>query len=205
MTEINPYTAPADVELQADEVDKFVEPQPTSLTRALVRWSCVCVVGTAPSFYFGLGLSNHPLEVPAMLIGVAAFVLAYTAIAVSRPSRRLMSSTRIRRAIYTAYGLRVAVSICFPIAMMNDMMCGILSVGVTGQLIGAISIKELETFWQILITTIVQGILLNGEIIALILLFLGAAAMWDAAHRAFVRHRSKHALRELRRDMDVVS
>ncbi len=120
-----------------------------------------------------------------MLIGVAAFVLAYTAIAVSRPSRRLMSSIRIRRAIYTAYGIRVATSICFPIAMKNDMMCGILSVGVTSPLFDATNGNKLENFWQILITTIVQGILLNGEIIALILLFLGGAVMWGAAHRAF--------------------
>ena len=190
VTEFNPYAAPADVDLQANEVDKFVEQQPTSLTRALVRWSCVCVVAAAPSFYLGLSISNHPLEVPAMLIGVTAFVLAYAAIAVSRPSRRLMSSTRNRRAIYAAYGLRVAASICFPIAMVNDMMCGILSVGLTGQFFGAMKNNELENFWQILFTTIVQGIVLNGEIIALILFFLGGAVMWDAAHRALVRYRS---------------
>ncbi len=53
VTEFNPYAAPADVDLLADEADKLVEPQPTSLTRALVRWSCVCVVSAAPSFYLG--------------------------------------------------------------------------------------------------------------------------------------------------------
>lgn len=165
----NPFASPADVAEAAPlEEQNRLELKQTTFPNALARWTLICAVSAAPSFVLGLGVTDaKPLSIAAMVAGIMAFAVAYAFLDISPRWRRWMSQSASRRAIMTVFGIRIGISIVFPIAMMNDMMFGMVSL---------LSIQAIATMgspaqdgglgpFATLTTTVLEGVLLNAEIL----------------------------------------
>lgn len=144
--------------------------KPRSPTTVFLKWLAICGVSAGPSFVFALGLTTgvSPIdEILGMLAGIFCFVLAYTFAELRPATQRLMSDRRIRLTARIGYGIRVAMSIAFPISMFVDLWIGLISVGITSSFHTA-GEPPGGFLWHF-VTTIVQGILLNIVLLALML------------------------------------
>lgn len=92
----------------------------------------------------------------AMIVGVALFIIAYTSISMTPWFERFHALPHIRRTLYSGYGLRMAMSIAFPLGMGADLYPGLISIGIVRNL----GIPP-ESFAGTLAVTIVQGTILN--------------------------------------------
>jgi len=175
----NPYAAPA-VSEQAIRAEIEQKPPPSVLGAAL-QWTIICSAGAGPSFLAGSSFCKSPLDYFAMVLGVLIFVAAYTWISASRLWK--LTSTVVRRSIMAAFWLRVVLTAIFPIAMMNDLLIGAISMNLMRRVFGT---EMLNGFWQIALTTIIQGVLLNLEVwtVAMLLLACGGFYRSYAAHQA---------------------
>jgi hypothetical protein len=137
-----------------------------TLLRRLLLWTAICCASAAPSFF----LAHREYDRGAMLLGVALFIAAYTAATSTRAFDRLHRRPFVRRTLYIGYGLRLVLSLVFPIAFSGiaalyplglvvfaDGLPGLLSVNIVKE-IGIVP----ESFFGTLLTTIVQGALLNA-------------------------------------------
>ena len=127
--------------------------------RRLALWTVICAVSAAPSF----ALAAREFDRGAMIVGVALFILAYTAATSTAAFERFHNRPFVRRTLYIGYGVRLALSLAFPLGVGADMLPGILSLRVVEEL-GL----NTRSFAGTLAATIVQGALLN----ALIFLFM---------------------------------
>lgn len=141
----------------------------TTIVRRLVLWTIVCVVSAVPSFMW----ASQEFDRRAMTVGVALFILAYTALTSTAAFDRFHARPFVRRTLYIGYGARLAVSLVFPLGMGLDMLPGMLSVSLVEGLLG----NQQRTFAGTLATTIVQGTLLN------ILLTIFMAAVYGTQKR----------------------
>ena len=124
----NPYAAPSELaDLPTLEEREGNRARPT-FGNALFRWSLVCIVSAGPSFFLGcLTIGNHWVGVPAMIFGVALYAVAYASLDIRPIWRQWMSNKVTRNCIIAAYGVRVLVSIAFPVGIANDMWAGMFS------------------------------------------------------------------------------
>jgi len=120
----------------------------------LLLWTGVCGAAAAPSFWFA---ADSGYRISGMVAGIALFVLAYTA-ATSRDAfvARWRREPALRVACYIGYGLRTAVGIAAPVGMVIDLLPGIVST----ELARSIGMGG-TTFLPTLVTTVIQGVLLN--------------------------------------------
>ena len=188
----NPFASPRGVD-GSSAVIKEPKPKPlelkqTTFPNALARWTLICAVSAAPSFAMGLGITNaNPLSVTAMVVGVLAFSLAYAFLDISPRWRRWMSQTASRRAIMTVFGIRVGASIVFPIAMMNDLFVGAFSLSAVQAIIRAFGGPPADAGlgpFATLATTVLEGALLNVEILAVGLVFFAIFRSFEGGHTA---------------------
>ena len=99
------------------------------------------------------------------------FVIGYTAIEFTTAVQEQMQKPVSRRASWIAYFTRVVISIVFPVGIVVDMFCGIFAVGVSSAITGITEVgfrgndglieSDDVRFFQFLVTTVVQGVLLN--------------------------------------------
>ena len=133
--------------------------------RRLILCTVICSVSAAPSFV----LASGEYDRGAMLVGIALFIAIYTAATSTDAFERFRRRPFVRRTLYIGYGLRLMLSVIFALGMSVvteagillavDIWPGILSV----QLVKGLGI-ELATFHGTLLTTIVQGAMLNAII-----------------------------------------
>ena len=177
MTDIaNPYETPAEAADSAAATVSTLVYKQTTFGNAVLRWSGVCIVAAAPSFFFGLAVTEgRPDSIVAMLFGIAVFIFAYAFIDVQPFWRRWMSQIQSRQAIITAYAIRCVMSVIIPVGAANDMMCGALCLGSIGSvwssdpLSGTEGLPPVPTF----VVTLAQGLLLNLEVAGMGFLILG--------------------------------
>lgn len=145
-------------------------PETSTLFRRLLLWTLICCASAAPSYMFAANEFNRP----AMAVGVALFILAYTALTSTAAFERFHNRPFVRTTLYTGYSLRLLLSGCFPLGMGADVLPGMLSVSA----VQAIGLNP-HGFKGTLLTTIVQGTLLN----ILLMLFM---ALVYAAQKLFL-------------------
>ena len=136
-------------------------PDPTTVFRRLLLWTVVCCVSAAPSYVF----AADKFDRSAIAVGVALFILAYTAVTSTAAFERFHNRPFVRTTLYTGYGLRLLLSVCFPLGMGADLLPGMLSVSA----VQGLGLNPYD-FEGTLATTIVQGSLLN----VLLMLFMAA-------------------------------
>ncbi len=157
----NPYASPAYLPA---EPAALVDPQHrTRPLRAFGRWTLICVVSAAPSFFWGCGLHARPEHIAAMLAGVFVFVLAYTAIECTHYYHQVITLPHVHRTALIGYGTRILISLIFPIGLTVDMFTGIVSVSlVESVLTGYRAVDgESQSVLGVFLTTLLQGLLLN--------------------------------------------
>ncbi|MBP86771.1 MAG: hypothetical protein CMJ64_08650 [Planctomycetaceae bacterium] len=161
---MNPYAAPAAIPFErATLVVKEHQPRPL---RAFGRWTLICAISAAPSFFWGCALHAEPHQLAAMICGILVFVLAYTLIECTHYYHQIISLPHVHRTAILGYGTRVLISVIFPVGLFVDMFTGMWAVTFVQQLFpNSLEVghgKSAASFLQVFITTIVQGTFLNG-------------------------------------------
>ncbi|MCH2161383.1 MAG: hypothetical protein MK085_05870 [Phycisphaerales bacterium] len=107
-----------------------------------------------------------------MALGVVIFALAMVMITSSDPFYRFSRKRFVRRTLYIGYGLRVGVSMIVPLGMMVDVIPGMVSVRFVD--------PGSPGFLPTLLTTLVQGTLLNLILSILMAMIWGGQAIFAA-------------------------
>lgn len=111
----------------------------------------VCTVSAIPSFLWAV----RSFDIAAMLLGVGLFICAYLTIWNLAPGS-LFTNYYVAWTVRIAYGIRLTISVVFPIGMAVDMIPGMISVNlIKGSPLGN------SGFGETLAITLVQGILLH--------------------------------------------
>lgn len=166
-SQLNPY-APSAISEDASETRRWAqgldpkggagddaEAATASLSRTLVRWLVVCTVSAIPSFFFGMIVTES--QVAAMAIGILVFVAGYTWLDYGTATRSWRRNRRMRRTLRITYGTRIAISILFPLGAYLDLICGVVTMTITGSQLNGPALD----FVAALMTTLVQGCVLN--------------------------------------------
>lgn len=145
--------------------------------RQLLVWLIVCTLAAAPSFFWGAELAGF--ETPAvlgMLTGVALFAFAYAAVASTDRARRFRERPFVERTLKIGYGIRIVQSIAsvVPPIMFVDGLVGSVSVSILAEFgVRSAQPSPLGQYASFLLTTLVQGVLLNAILFVLMLLIYG--------------------------------
>jgi hypothetical protein len=184
---LNPYSPPTlagESPIGADESHEAT-PAPASLARTAVRWLTVCSLSAIPSFVFGLAVTAG--QFAAMVTGILLFVLGYTVADYQTAGSAWRGRRITRRTLKIAYGTRIAISLLLPLGAYIDIACGVLSLQVTQSLTGE-GLERFDsnggmTFFPTLLTTLVQGTLLNVVLGVYALVILAVQALIIALRR----------------------
>ena len=143
----------------ADDPYRQLYLPPLGLPGVLKRlgvWTVICAFGAAPSFILGFNIDPGFQHVAGMVVGIAIYIAAYTAVSCSDVFRRLHRRPFIHATLMSGYGLRVLMTIVIPAGAFVDVLCGMI----TGAMIdGLFSVPSGFTF--ALTWTLLQGALLN--------------------------------------------
>ena len=92
-----------------------------------------------------------------MVVGIVLFAMAMTAYTSTNAFYRFSRRPFVRRTLYIGYGIRIAISIIFPIGMSVDLPSGMMITAVVGELFSPTP----NMFLLTLLTTLLQGTALN--------------------------------------------
>ncbi len=132
--------------------------------RRLLLWTAVCSVSAAPSFFWAAEEYNHL----AMVTGIACFIAAMTAITCTQAFERFKRRRFVRRTLYIGYGVRVLLSLAFPIGAMADLWPGCFSIAIVEE-----TGLEGASYVGTLLITLIQGTFLNVILMIFMLLVQG--------------------------------
>ena len=177
-------------------------PSPPVPAKVFLKWLVICSVSAAPSFVIALMLARDGVwdEIAGMSLGIMVFVLSYTYLELRPEVQRLLSDPRKRLTAKIGYGIRIGMSILFPVGFYLDMIVGFVSVAITTSFLQGGSPDEFGGFPWHFSTTIVQGILLNIVLLTLMLLIYGLTLMFYRVDRPL--HESVKAA-EMVKDSEV--
>lgn len=154
-------------------------PQREHLRRSLLRWAWCGALCALPSFCWAIAMTDrHPTQLPAMLLGVVTYVLAF-AWFTARPSyREGVERSDFGWALRVAANTRAALA---PVMLLGpDMLLGAISMGLvqwsppkSNSPAWALGSPFLLTF----VTTLVQGALVSAT------MFLLALVLWPMKRR----------------------
>lgn len=167
----NPFATP-----QVEAVKHVArETTPTSrgqIFRRFGLWSLVCGISAIPSFFIAMGMTQHPLRVPAMIGGVLAWAVFYTFADTQFFAAHRRKNASFHKAMVTGFGIRVLISILLPAGASADILPGAISVGIVSSLFyGELGeYRRLQSLPAIFLTTVLQGALLNVLVWLVVLL-----------------------------------
>ena len=179
----NPYAAPASVAAPVLLEDQRPLPPPVP-SAVIAKWLIVCMIAAAPSFFFGGGLGGWRFpETMGMITGILIFVAGFSSMEFLPSIRSLMRQRAKRKATRIAYITRMVISVVFPIGIFIDIYCGAISVSVSGAVTGVNgfamggtnygSERPMIRFFTFLLTTLLQGTLLNIILFAYMMIVYG--------------------------------
>ena len=129
-------------------------------------WCFVCTITAIPSLFFGAAVSETPFAIPAMSVGILIFAIGYTVIDVLYLRTRVRQNPALRKTLWIGYIIRMAVSAGAPLGAMIDIWPGMLAVVLTSLIFGE---DQISSFVQVLFATLVQGVLMNAILLAVML------------------------------------
>lgn len=185
VTPHNPYTSPKPT------LTELLDPAQRStrgLGRSLARWTLICAVSAAPSFFWGAMIHPHTDQILAMLLGIITYILVYTAVDCGPISDRILEDPIRRRTVKIGYGTRLILSVLFPIGIVLDMFLGAVAVSLIAQGVRWVGwdlpIEENAPWWIVYVTTLLQGALLNLLLFAYMLVIWGIQWFWRATRKS---------------------
>jgi len=127
-----------------------------------------------------------------MIAGIVSFIGFYVYLERTQRVRRILSWRFARRTAWIGYGTRIAATIIFPVGMLMDMICGMMSVGLAQQIFGANTFlvplpdelpdtDQAVVFLNFFFTTIVQGVILNVVLFGYMILVFGICQLLGSA------------------------
>jgi hypothetical protein len=143
---MDPHPEPA-----VEPIRAFIDDPPVVFRRAAM-WTLLCSVSAVPSFI----VARRDYSRPAMVTGIAFFVVLYTVATSTQFLDRFSRRPFVRRTFHIGYGVRLTCSVLFPLGMMIDLFPGFLSVSITEGLYGSD-----RSFVPTLVTTLIHGSFLN--------------------------------------------
>ncbi len=155
---------------------------PRTTGQTIHIWTVICSVAAAPSFFLGMGVTDG--EIAGMIMGISIFIGIYSWADLATRSKKWRRDATIRSTLRWTYGVRLVVSICFPVGFFVDLMCGFLTVELTQMLThqSLTSSRMMHGFQPALLATLIQGTLLNAVLAvfaaALYGIRLGIRAIW---------------------------
>lgn len=178
--DLNPF-APPESESELSEALKpaISTRESRSFRWITVRWFLVCSVSAVPSFSLGSEASDG--QFTAMVLGIFIFAVGYifldskTSLLPIRKNRLFAITLRI------VYGTRILITVLFPVGLLVDMCCGLVSVFCTETIFGSSAIK---TFPGALFTTLFQGVILNVVLAIYGLLIIGMVMLFGPVFKA---------------------
>ena len=176
-------TAPV-VEPASRPVEFSSDAAPTaSLQWVIGRWTLVCVISAAPSFFWGLASVAREQGL-AMILGVLTWILLYVVADLRSANESWRRSPRWVFVLRIGYWTRIVCSIIFPLGMFLDLWCGMLSVTILGQfaiffLPGSPDVlsQGQHSFVFCYLLTLLQGVTLNAFMAGYMLLVAGIIAV----------------------------
>jgi hypothetical protein len=126
-----------------------------------------------------------------MIAGIVVFIALYVFVERTQRVQRILSWRFARRTAWIGYGTRVAASIIFPIGMFPDIFCGMFSVGFSGWILGGNLMgpgrehhifdgNHAMVFAEFMLTTVVQGVLLNVVLFGYMILVFGICHLFGS-------------------------
>src|SRR5215207_8498382 len=103
-----------------------------TILRRFALWAVICVVSAAPSFVW----ASQEFNRYAMVVGVALFIVAYTALTSTAAFECFHNRPFVRRTLYIGYGARMLASVLFPLGMGLDVFPGMLSFSLVQSVLG---------------------------------------------------------------------
>ncbi len=160
----NPYSSPKSVSIEVTV--PVVRPGHARPFRALGRWTLICCISAAPSFFWGCAIHQGIQSVLAMLAGILVFVLGYTLVECTHYYQQIVTRPHVHRTVLVGYASRILVSVIFPVGLAIDMVIGAASVSIVENISPLNSHQVTEvgsaaTGFNVFLTTVVQGALLN--------------------------------------------
>ena len=131
-----------------------------TVLRRFVLWTVICCVSAAPSFAIAYQTYNRA----AMVVGVGMFIVIYTALTSTPAFERFNRRPFVRRTLYIGYGLRLLLSIAYPVGVFVDIWPGVLSIG----LVERMGMRP-QSFEGTFAITCIQGAWLNAIIFVFML------------------------------------
>ena len=172
---VNPYASPTFApELRAAATSR----NKPRVLRAVGRWTLICSISAAPSFFWGCGLHSGSEHIAGMLCGILVFIGMYALAECSPLYQRVSNRPYVRRTLIVGYATRMGVSIVFPVGLMFDMCTGMLAVAVVQEGLFQTSGPKEVAFAAVFVTTLVQGCLLNLILTAYMLVVFAAQWLW---------------------------
>lgn len=172
----NPYSSPQCVPI---ETAVLVKPERRSRPfRALGRWTLICCISAAPSFFWGCALHRGFEHVVGMVGGILVFVLGYTVLECTHYYQQIITRPHMHRTALIGYGTRILISVLFPVGLAVDMMTGVISVAIIQSVSPTNSVELSDagasaSAFAVFLTTVVQGILLNFMLFAYMICVYG--------------------------------
>ena len=166
----NPFASPSVAATQAIPDSNPEAPLPEfNVSKSLGKWTLVCILSAAPSFFWASALgANAYIRSAAMLAGIATFIGFFVYLESREWTQRKLLDRSLRSAVKTGFVTRVIISVVFPLAIVIDLWCGLISISLVGTLFGSeppmrdgVFLHPTLVFGWFYITTIVQGIILN--------------------------------------------
>jgi hypothetical protein len=157
---------------------------PRSRARIVTYWIVVCSVSAIPSFLMGLDVVQSPGGVSAMVVGVLLFIGAYVLLDVRYLEPLARRKRNFRTAMLWGFGLRATASLLLPAGLMLDMLPGLLSVTIVRMIFplppgihspnGFPYDRSVLGFFPALLTTLLQGVIMNALLWPVILALYAA-------------------------------
>lgn len=183
---INPFQAPqAKIPIPLNLVDTELKSKNGWLVA--LKWTVICTISAAPSFFVAMTTTGDQAPFSSavgMLLAILLFICVYTYAEMTPFIRRLMLDRRKKLSARITYGIRMGISIIFPIALPIDFMIGIVSVSMTSALLGGgergfTGGKDLSlavTGWHF-VTTILDGLIMNFIVFGLMIIVFGICVL----------------------------
>jgi hypothetical protein len=132
--------------------------------RRLLRWTVVCTIAAAPSFFWGAPQYDRM----AMASGVALVIFIYTLATGSNFVRTIRREPFVERTLRIGFSTRLAISLLFPFGLLADLYPGLLTVRIIEALFG-----HEHGFAPAFVGTLIQGGLLNLVLLAYMFVIYG--------------------------------
>ena len=146
-----------------------------------ILWSAICGLSAVPSAVWALGFNDLSFDGWAILVGLAPFIVAY-AVAPNTPwFPKLAAQPFVRRTLKIGFGIRLAISVIFPLGMYADYPTGrfcfeFIESHMPSSFV-PVGPGSNVLFGATLLITLLQGVLLNLILITLMAVVWGIQAV----------------------------